>query len=174
MSKSKKDKKKSKETELKSKNFDEKISDESETDKSSLNKSDIDTSDTENSVTSEKINNDDKCVYKFITKSNATNSEPDIDEYYDDDDKIFENIKLKEDRITLPILTKYERVRILADRTRHLSQGAKPMIKNAELLSSYEIAKQELEHKVIPFIIERCLPNGIREQWSLSELEIVN
>ena len=75
-------------------------------------------------------------------------------------------------RLTKPILTKYEFVRILTDRTKQLAQGAKPMLKNINGLSSKEIAKIELKNKIVPLIIERPIPNSNVERWKLSELEI--
>jgi DNA-directed RNA polymerase subunit K/omega len=48
------------------------------------------------------------------------------------------------------------------------------MIKNCENMTAKEIAEQELKLGVTPFIIERQLPNGKKERWHLSELEIVN
>ena len=79
-----------------------------------------------------------------------------------------------ENRITRPVLTKYERVRIYAERYNQLMNGAKPMIIPAKSMTEKDIAQQELMHKVIPFIIIRTLPNGDIEHWKLSELEIVN
>ena len=75
-------------------------------------------------------------------------------------------------KLTKPILTKYEFVRLLTDRTKQLAQGAKPMLKNIEGLSSKEIAKLELKNKIIPLIIERPVPNSGVERWKLSELEV--
>ena len=58
------------------------------------------------------------------------------------------------------------------DRTKQLTQGAKPMIKNTTGLSHKEIALLELKNKIIPLIIERPIPNSGTERWRLSELEI--
>jgi len=96
----------------------------------------------------------------------------------EDDNNLIENIELKEKmlhikkekRITKPFLTKYERVRIIGERTKQLSLGAKPMIKDTKNLTSHEIALLELENNVMPFIIERPLPNGFKETWHLNEL----
>lgn len=80
----------------------------------------------------------------------------------------------KDNRVTKPILTIYERVRILGERAKQLSAGAKPMLKGTDDYTPKEIAKLELQYGVIPFIVERTLPNGIREQWKVSELKIMN
>jgi DNA-directed RNA polymerase subunit K/omega len=76
---------------------------------------------------------------------------------------------------TLPFLTKYERTRILGERTKQLNSGASPFVKvDISVIDGYLIALQELEEKVIPFIIKRPLPNGNGvEYWKLSDLEII-
>jgi DNA-directed RNA polymerase subunit K/omega len=71
-------------------------------------------------------------------------------------------------------MTIYERVRLLGERAKQLSLGAKPMIKNVDNMNPKDIAKLELENKVIPLIIIRTLPNGVKEKWKVSELEIIN
>ena len=71
-------------------------------------------------------------------------------------------------------MTIYERVRLLGERATQLSYGAKPMIKNVGNLDPKIIAKLELEAKLIPLIIIRTLPNGLKEKWRVSELEIIN
>lgn len=77
----------------------------------------------------------------------------------------------KEDRITRNKLTKYEMVRILGERTKQLTMGAKPLIKNIENLPYDVIAEEELKLNMIPFKIKRPLPNGKIEIWTLDELD---
>ncbi len=75
---------------------------------------------------------------------------------------------------TCPILTKYEKTRILGLRTKQLNDGAPPLIKLSEnIIDSYIIAEMELKEKKIPFIIQRPLPNGNAEYWALEDLEIL-
>lgn len=75
---------------------------------------------------------------------------------------------------TLPILTKYEKTRILGIRTKQLNNGATPYINIKEnILDNYLIAQMELEQKKIPFIIARPLPNNTFEYWKLQDLEIL-
>ena len=76
-----------------------------------------------------------------------------------------------EDRISINRMTKYEYVRLLGTRTKQLSMGAKPLIKNVQNLSSKEIAILELKNNIIPLIIKRPLPNNTYEFWNISELE---
>lgn len=77
---------------------------------------------------------------------------------------------LKEDRRTMPTLTKFERVKIIGKRTTQLSEGAPPLIKNVNNKSPLEIATIELQMKMIPFKIKRYLPNRTYEIWKISEL----
>lgn len=75
---------------------------------------------------------------------------------------------------TIPILTKYEKTRILGIRTKQLNNGAKPFINIAEnIIDNYYIANLELEQKKLPFIIERPLPNNLFEYWKLKDLELI-
>jgi DNA-directed RNA polymerase subunit K/omega len=106
-----------------------------------------------------------KC-YSNYAKVNC--DDLDFDELFGDESKLVgKNIK-----ISKPILTKYEFVRLLTDRTKQLAQGAKHMLKNTQELSSKEIAKLEIKECVIPLIIERPIPNSKSERWKITELYI--
>lgn len=75
---------------------------------------------------------------------------------------------------TLPFLTKYEKTRILGERTHQINSGSKPFISvENDVIDGYLIALAELEQKKIPFIVKRPLPNGGCEYWKLKDLEIV-
>ena len=76
----------------------------------------------------------------------------------------------KENRISCNRLTKYEMVRILGERTKQLTMGAKPLVKNFQGLSYEKIAEEEFLKNMIPFKIKRPLPNGKYEIWTLDEL----
>ena len=95
-------------------------------------------------------------------------------EYSDYDEvekeKVKSNLLPKEKRISNNKLTKYEMVRILGERTKQLTMGAKPLIKNYKGLSYDKIAEEELKLDMTPFKIKRYLPNGKYEIWLLSEL----
>lgn len=85
-----------------------------------------------------------------------------------------ENIIVDDLHKTDPILTKYEKTKILGLRAKQINNGAKPYIKVDErLIDGYLIAVQELKQKKIPVIIRRPLPNGTSEYWPLQELEII-
>ncbi|NDC31978.1 MAG: hypothetical protein EBZ58_13840 [Bacteroidetes bacterium] len=75
---------------------------------------------------------------------------------------------------TLPMLTKYEKTRILGQRAKQINDGATPFVKVPEgVIDGYLIAIRELEEKKIPFIIRRPLPNRGSEYWMVEDLEIV-
>jgi DNA-directed RNA polymerase subunit K/omega len=61
-------------------------------------------------------------------------------------------------------------VRILGERTKQLTMGAKPLIKNYKGLNYDKIAEEELKLNMIPYKIKRTLPNGKYELWTLDEL----
>jgi DNA-directed RNA polymerase subunit K/omega len=58
----------------------------------------------------------------------------------------------------------------LADRSKQLSLGAKSTVKGTQGMNPKEVAKLEIENKVVPLLIERELPNGKIEKWNIREL----
>ena len=73
---------------------------------------------------------------------------------------------------TIPILTKYEKTRILGQRAKQIETGAVTLVQvPPNIIDSYLIAKLELAQGKIPFIIRRPLPNGGMEYWYVSDLE---
>jgi len=117
-------------------------------------------------------------TYESIDKEESESEE---DCYYDE--VINTNIDLEEkeekikilrgkDRISFPKMTKYEMVRILGERTKQLTLGAKSFIKNKEDFDYETIAYEEFKKKLIPFKIIRNLPNNIKEEWLIEELNI--
>lgn len=75
---------------------------------------------------------------------------------------------------TIPIMTKYEKTRILGQRAKQLNEGSPAFIKiDSTVIDGYLIAVKELEQKKTPFIIRRPLPNGGSEYWRVQDLEIL-
>lgn len=75
---------------------------------------------------------------------------------------------------TIPILTKFEKARVLGIRAKQLNDGAKPFIKHpVDVIDGYTIARMELAEKVMPFIIRRPIPNGGCEYWKIADLELI-
>lgn len=84
------------------------------------------------------------------------------------------NVIIDELHKTIPILTKYEKTRILGERTKQINNGSKPFIDvENDIIDGYLVAIKELEAKKIPFIIRRPLPSGGSEYWHLKDLEII-
>ena len=73
--------------------------------------------------------------------------------------------------VSMPILTDYEKTRILSERSSQISGGAQPLISNVERYdNAYEIAVEELRLKRIPFIV--CRPIGSTyEYFKLADLQ---
>ena len=85
-----------------------------------------------------------------------------------------EDIIVDETHKTVPILTKYEKTRILGLRVSQLNEGAPRYINvNEHIIDNYIIAEKELRLKKLPFIVTRPLPNGEQEHWRLKDLEIL-
>ncbi len=125
-----------------------------------------------------------ECIYNNIQKEKKKNLTTKIDK----PTYLYKPIKGEIDkRKTKKILYKYEYVKVISDRIKQLDNGAKPMIKNSDNLSSREIAELELKTKieyidennnkilncVLPFKIFREMPNNIIEVFNLGELEIL-
>tara|TARA_Y100000389_G_C17292200_1_gene428604 strand:- start:26 stop:745 length:720 start_codon:yes stop_codon:yes gene_type:complete len=87
-----------------------------------------------------------------------------------------EDMIVDEKHTTVPILTKYEKTRILGIRVSQLNEGAPRFINvgnNQTIIDNNIIAEKELRMKKLPFIVTRPLPSGETEHWRLRDLEIV-
>lgn len=91
---------------------------------------------------------------------------------FDNVEKKNEIIVPDDERITIPKLTKYERVRLLGDRAKQISEAAKTLIRTEKSKSAMDTAILELEHKIIPLKVIRKRPDGKIEIWKVSELDI--
>lgn len=99
----------------------------------------------------------------------------DIDSDYDDileDDIIDEHIVSK--KKTFNILTKYEKNYIMGIRINQIINGSPLFIEydKSKTFDVFEIVKQELYQKKLPFKVKRKLPNGNIELWNLKDLII--
>lgn len=80
----------------------------------------------------------------------------------------------KNERITDPQLTHYEKVRVLGIRTKQIEMGSKVMAKLDKNInmSANDLAKCELKYKTSPLKIKRSLPDNSYEIWKISEMNI--
>lgn len=83
-------------------------------------------------------------------------------------------IIIDENHKTLPIMTKYEKTKILGQRAKQINNGDKPYVNVSEkIIDGYIISEMELKQKKIPYIIRRPLGNGTSEYWKISDLELI-
>jgi DNA-directed RNA polymerase subunit K/omega len=115
---------------------------------------------------------------KDTDKDTEINNEDDDCLYYDDDlveerDSEIQVYEIpREERMTDPQLTHYEKVRILGIRAKQIAMGSKVMVKYDNSFGPVELAKYELQHKTTPLVIKRPLPDNTYEIWKVSELNI--
>ena len=106
-----------------------------------------------------------------------------------------DDIIIDDNHKTVPILTKYEKTKILGIRAKQINNGAPPLIDiqvpsagnrvgmvdtnetqvqklQDKHFDGYLVALEELKQKLIPVIIRRPLPDGRSEYWPLKELEV--
>ena len=114
-------------------------------------------------------------IYDIKTDNSIyDDNDTDIFEQIDPEIELKRNLRVPDsERVTIPKLTKYEKVRLLGTRAKQISDGSKVFIKSKNVRNAMDIAELELKHKVIPLKIKRPLPNGKYEIWSIKELELV-
>ena len=85
-----------------------------------------------------------------------------------------DGVIIDDNHSTLPLLSKYEKTKIIGLRVNQLNKGSQPFIEGQQsTIDSHLIATQELFEKKIPFIIKRPLPNGKSEFWFVKDLELI-
>lgn len=76
----------------------------------------------------------------------------------------------KEERMTTPYMTKYERARVLGTRALQISMNAPVLVDLEGETDPLQIAMKELAQQKLPLIIRRYLPDGSYEDWGCDEL----
>ena len=64
-------------------------------------------------------------------------------------------------------ITRFERARLVTARALQLSFGAPPLVKVMSGFTAYDIAKEELEKKIVPLAIMRRFPDGSVEKIAI-------
>lgn len=86
---------------------------------------------------------------------------------------VYQTIKNKP-KTTIPVLQNYEKARLIGVRAQQLANGAIPMIKVPnEVTSVIKIAHLELQQRKIPLIVRRSLSTTDYEDWKIEEFEII-
>jgi len=84
------------------------------------------------------------------------------------------NVIVDDNHKTIPLLTKYEKTKIIGLRAVQLANGLKPFIEVPEdVIEPTVIADMELKQKKIPFILKRPVSLTRFEYWPINELEII-
>lgn len=78
----------------------------------------------------------------------------------------------RQNRVTTPYMTKYEKARILGTRALQISMNAPVLVDLNGESDPLIIANKELLEKKIPLIVRRHLPDGSYEDWRVDELII--
>ena len=93
-----------------------------------------------------------------------------------DDDLLFgstvPNIQVQRVRLGLPVLTKFEKARILGTRWKQLADGAPALIDVDPGMDDCTIALAEISARVLPVIVRRKHNDGTYDDWHLSELQV--
>lgn len=140
-----------------------------------------------NTLQSDDDDDDDDCEYLDLLENNINSNyleenHPEcLSHNYDEVQSHLNIVKDKYGNIidplhkTSPILSKYEKTRIIGQRAKQIADGSKPFINLSHtIIEPYIIAEMELQQKKIPFIIKRPIPNGGFEYWRLRDLEIIS
>ena len=78
---------------------------------------------------------------------------------------------LKKQNISKPIMSKYEKTKIIGIRAEEIARGAQPLIEVPPGITKAEkIAEEELKQRKTPFILRRLINNKY-EYWRIEDLE---
>jgi DNA-directed RNA polymerases I, II, and III subunit RPABC2 len=127
---------------------------------------------------------DDNCLQKFnntVRTNLISEFHPELMEQNESEIELLSTVVRNSEGViiddlhrSIPFITKYERARVIGERTRQINSGAIPFIDvKSDIIDGYIIAINEFNKKKIPFIIKRPMPSGKCEYWKLSDLEIL-
>ena len=142
-----------------------------------ISKNDYDNIDLENNDSMEFLQ---KFTKEYKSDYILSNHQESLNKNYDEIKKFLDVTKDNNNNIidafhrTIPILTKYEKTKIIGIRLKQLNNGAKPYVTVSDtILDNNIILNMELIQKVLPFIVSRPLPNNTYEYWKLKDLELL-
>jgi len=142
-----------------------------------ISKNDYDNIDLENNDSMEFLQ---KFTKDYKTDYILSNHQESLNKNYDEIKKFLNVTRDNNNNIidafhrTIPLLTKYEKTKIIGIRLKQLNNGAKPYVTISDtILDNNIIVNMELLQKVLPFIVSRPLPNNTYEYWKLQDLELL-
>lgn len=71
-----------------------------------------------------------------------------------------------------PVLSKYERAKVMSARMQQINNGAEPMVPTTPGDTLEQTAERELLEGVMPFKLVRSLPDGTRRVYRLADMVI--
>lgn len=74
------------------------------------------------------------------------------------------------DTLTVPVLTKFERSKVIGERAMQITNGAPLFLDPGSEINPIKIAEMEFKSGVLVCSIERTLPDGIVERFLLNDL----
>ena len=94
---------------------------------------------------------------------------------FHDSKEILSNYEnLKKTNRSKPVMSKYERTKIIGVRAQQLSEGSIPLIEVPKhLTKTLDIATYELKMRKTPFIIKRNVGSNI-EYWKVEDLTVID
>ena len=86
--------------------------------------------------------------------------------------KVENSIEMRDERITRPVMTNYERANVIGMRLEQLQRGATPFVDVSDMENPTvrDVAMRELREGRIPFKIIRKRPDGQKEHWPIADL----
>ena len=142
-----------------------------------ISKNDYDNIDLENNDSMEFLQ---KFTKDYKTDYILSNHQESLNKNYDEIKKFLNVTRDNNNNIidafhrTIPLLSKYEKTKIIGIRLKQLNNGAKPYVTISDtILDNNIIVNMELAQKVLPFIVSRPLPNNTYEYWKLQDLELL-
>ncbi len=72
-------------------------------------------------------------------------------------------------KTTLPIMTKYEKAKVIGIRATQIAKGMRPLVDVTGIKDPFAKAEKELAEKKLPLIVRRILPDNSYEDWKIDE-----
>ena len=92
------------------------------------------------------------------------------DTFHDSREILMNYDKIKKLNKSKPVMSKYERTKIIGTRAQQIASGSQPLIEVPKYITStLEIAELELKNRKTPFIVKRRVGGNI-EYWKIEDL----